>query len=223
MTDDGRRGAAVAIAGHAEWHARTMCMRAECLALAARVGAARAHSANVRHRTARDRASWRAWRAGLAALRRHASADPQSHVLHVCTGCDAVCFTPPGAGAPDAAPAAWVEAPEWVRRRWRDDWRGPTLAPARCPGCAPAESPEAMVVRLFAELEAAAADAAARTGWLDAERAVDEALERAVARLADRRAPVDLAAFAGALRDLTRRLRDGSRAAPHFHPPLRRA
>jgi len=191
-----------------------------------------------------NRLQWRAWRTGWALWRRQ-SGDPEAmQAPRICVVCEAVRFT---------ASPEWVTVPATIRDRFRSRDAELGLAPDVCATCVPSfdlddESavPECVggtawrdeVARLlrevFAEVDAAAAEAAAVPGMAPGE-ARDRTLAAAVERLGMRMPPAATATFIEAVQQLLQRLRgepapslpvggssSGCRGAPgRFRPVLR--
>jgi hypothetical protein len=206
-------------------------------ALASSATACCAMSAAARDAALHSCAQWRAWREGIAALRRRTDGAGRA-VLRVCMQCEAVCFTPPGRDAAEE----WIAPPPWIRERFRSGWRRPALSHGLCPRCAlqlgvevdqdvapestgaagaagaPARGVHA-VLEALAQLEIAATAIVEGAAGAGAGAALDGALSRVAERMAATTPPHELRALTHRLAAFARRLRGG--AARHGGPPPR--
>ncbi|MDF1504414.1 hypothetical protein [Roseisolibacter sp. H3M3-2] len=154
------------VARSRELRERAVAVRRAAAALTAAAADSCLRVATVKTAIAQSRAQWRAWHAGLAALRAFGTGAPP---LRVCMECEAVCFTP--------APAVgqWVQAPGWVRERLHDGHAPLRCTHGLCPRCA---------MLLDDELDAATppeAEAPPQDDWLGVLMRTLQQLERAPA------------------------------------------
>jgi hypothetical protein len=189
-------------------------------ALAERVRTVAAVTVEVRERVGSERSRWQAWRTAAAAVRARPDGGPSGWTPPpICPECGAL-------RAVGKAPETWIEAPSWVRSRVVAEGKLPGFARERCPRCRrPAGAAAEQVTAVLADLEAAAAEAAARMPWLDEEAALAHVLDTVLARSGRTLGPAELDELAAGLHELTRHLRAGraGRTGPgvgRLRPPL---